>query len=351
MKEYKGGKWMKDAEVAAAIRFIFASAINAFQGQLAEMLAIRAVLDAGKSIAGLDPAVLHIGDAVKAPKRGNEDWAKAADFHWLSWTGAGAKASVEVRGLVEVKSFAAVEEKLLLQLRGHAARARRGLRIGEEEVAGKRITLGGPRREVVKIAVVPDTWLLPRRYAFETRDDRTFLVVDPPRSPAHRDRIERISGDFWKITLRWSEEALAAAAYGMTFWYMGELGRLIYEKGGPPEWSEMTPEQAGQNAVVQSLYYAMLRARTVRESSRATALYNSYGFGYALGSNFVDRLGRRRELFFEDLREILETGRSRTRSPDGKQPPPRCRIRGLETNGGKSRDTGRGSHQSPTKEA
>jgi hypothetical protein len=334
IKEYKGKKWMTDAEVAAAIRFIFASAINAFQGQLAEMLAIRAVLESRNVIAGLDSAVLHIGDAVKAPKHGSDDWAKAADFHWLSRTGGGAKALAEVRGLVEVKSFSAVEEKLLHQLNGHAARARRGLRLGVEEVAGKRIKLGEPRRRTVKIAVVPDTWPLPRRYTFETRGDRTFLVVEPPRPPAHQDRVERISEDFWKITLRWSEEALAAAAYGLTYWYMGELGRLIYGKGVPPEWSEMTPEEAGQNAVVQSLYYAMLRARTVRESSRAIALYNSYGFGYALGANFVDRHGRRQELFYEDLKEILETGRSRTKPLDKKHSAQRCRIRGLESPGG-----------------
>ena len=98
--------------------------------------------------------------------------------------------------------------------------------------------------------------------------------------------------------------------------------------GVPKEWSEMSPEQTGQNAVIEKLYYAMLRARTVRESSRAIALYNSYGFGYALGANFVDRHGRRQELFYEDLHEILATGRSRTKALDEKHPAQLCRIRG-----------------------
>ncbi len=101
----------------------------------------------------------------------------------------------------------------------------------------------------------------------------------------------------------------------------------------PREWSEKTAKQAAQNAVKMMLYYAILRARSVREASRATALYNSYGFGYALGSNFVSRHGRRELLFFEDLHEILATGRSRTKPTDEDHPAQMCRIRGYESGG------------------
>lgn len=325
-KVYRG---MSDKAVAATIRLIFSSAINSFQGQLAELLAVRAVLALQKRIKCLRGTVLHVGDTVKTKKPGRSEWAKAADLHFLAGTGSGPKARREVRGVVEVKSYRPNEEKIRHQVRRHVSRARRGLKIGAEEFKAGQISMGDGRGKPVLIAVVPDTWPLPREYRFEQQGEKSFLVVNPPEPPVGRDRIERVGEDEWKITLRWSEEALAAAAYGLTFWYMGELGRSLYREGVSQEWSEMTPEQAGQNAVVEKLYYAMLRARTVRESSRAIALYNSYGFGYALGANFVDRKGRRQELFYEDLQEILKTGRSRTKPLDDKHPAQYCRIRGL----------------------
>ncbi len=58
------------------------------------------------------------------------------------------------------------------------------------------------------------------------------------------------------------------------------------------------------------LYYAILRCRTAREEQRAIALYNSYGFGYALGMNFKNKDGRRDILWFEDLEEILPSDRT-----------------------------------------
>jgi hypothetical protein len=168
-------------------------------------------------------------------------------------------------------------------------------------------------------------------YWFEEHDGSSFLRVEPAIPPVAQDRVESLGPDRCKVTLRWSEEALADAAYAMTFWYMGELGRLLYTgRDLPKEWSGMSPEEAGQNAVTMMLYYAPLRARTRWESSRATALYNSYGFGYALGSSFVDRKGRREVLFYEDLHEILATGRSRTKAIDKDHPAQVCRIRGFE---------------------
>jgi hypothetical protein len=45
----------------------------------------------------------------------------------------------------------------------------------------------------------------------------------------------------WRVTLRWSKEALDAAAYGMTFWFMEKVGEVIYSSGVPKGWSEMSP--------------------------------------------------------------------------------------------------------------
>ena len=59
------------------------------------------------------------------------------------------------------------------------------------------------------------------------------------------------------------------------------------------------------------LYYAILRCRTARERQRAIALYNSYGFGYALGMNYRNAKGRREMLWPQDLDEIAIAGKTK----------------------------------------
>ena len=329
-------KYQSDAEVAAAIRFIFSSAINSFQGQLAEMLAVGPVVRLARELA-IGPGKENlprtfVGDSVLAHPLSRKTWAKAADLHLLE-VGAGTHTTtpVTVHGVVEVKSYAATADWLRPQVEKHIARARRGLLIQGREFNSKWVVLGGGPDGPAQIVVVPGTWEMPRAFSFVTEEGRSLLVTEPPQLPSGGDRIEQLGPHRWQVTLRWSEEALADTAYAMTFWYMGELGRLLYEGGGiPPEWDGMSPEDAGQNAVKMMLYYAILRGRTVREQSRAIALYNSYGFGYALGSSFVDRNGRREVLFYEDLEEILATGRSRTRAIDAEHPAQFCRIRGFD---------------------
>ncbi len=327
-------QYMSDREVAAAIRFIFFSAINCFQGELAEILSVGSVVRLGGEIAGhegaVGPARVFVGDTVFAHPLQRHTWSKAADFHILEFgVDRDGGTRLTVRGVAEVKSYTTSAERLRPQLERHVARARLGLRLQGEEIDAERIVTGRGAEDPAQIAVVPETWKLPRRFRFEKDGERNLLVVERPIPPVAKDRVERLANNRWQVTLRWSKEALADAAYAMTFWYMGELGRLLYERDGVPrDWSGMTPEQAGQNAVTMMLYYAILRARSRREASRATALYNSYGFGYALGSNFVDRRGRRVVLFYEDLQEILATGRSRTNPIGGDDQAQCCRIRG-----------------------
>jgi hypothetical protein len=112
----------------------------------------------------------------------------------------------------------------------------------------------------------------------------------------------------WRIILPWSYEALAQAAYDMTFWYMGKIGEIIYSQSIPKEWSEMTPAEAGRNAIKMMLFYAIMRSRTKKEEHRAIVLYNSYGFGYALGMSYKNAKGRCEMLWPEDLREIAVHG-------------------------------------------
>jgi len=117
--------------------------------------------------------------------------------------------------------------------------------------------------------------------------------------------------DEWRITLRWSKEALAEAAYEMTFWYMEKVGELIYSNSRPKGWEKMSAGEAGRNAAKMMLYYALLRCRTTRDTQRAIALYNTYGFGYALGMNYRNAEGRREMLWPQDLDEIMSDGKTK----------------------------------------
>ena len=111
--------------------------------------------------------------------------------------------------------------------------------------------------------------------------------------PMDGDWIARSGEREWHVRLRWSDEALAAAAYEMTFWYMASVGESVFRDGVPGSAGGTTPAEAGRNAAKRALYYAGIRARSLRERQRAIALYNAYGWGYALGANFVDKRGRR----------------------------------------------------------
>ena len=98
----------------------------------------------------------------------------------------------------------------------------------------------------------------------------------------------------------------------MTFWYMAKVGQVIYSQGSPDGWAEMSAAEAGRNAAKMMLYYSILRCRTKRQNQRAIALYNSYGFGYALGMNYRNAEGNREMLWPQDLNEILSAGKTKS---------------------------------------
>ena len=135
--------------------------------------------------------------------------------------------------------------------------------------------------------------------------------MKPGQPSREDDEIKQVGDNEWRITLRWSKEALAEAAYEMTFWYMEKIGEIIYSKSLPKGWEKMTPAEAGRNAAKMMLYYAILRCRSIREEQRAIALYNSYGYGYALGMNYKNAEGRREMLWPQDLDEILSAGKTK----------------------------------------
>lgn len=298
-------RFLSDHETAKAVSFIRGHMVSSFQGRLAEWLSLRPALVILESLerAGLVPADtrLFVGDTVTAPRLAGDPGAQAADLHLLVPREVGGIERIEVVGVGEVKSYRRSVRRIRDQLDQHLLRAQQGLCVRGRTYGADHIDCSPAP---LRLAFVPDAWRLPRSFRLVPVPGGERLELEDP-TPRHReDQIEKLPGGSHKVTLRWSVEALAAAAYEMTFWYMGQLGTVLYRDGVPPEWSSMTPEQAGRNNADQMLRCALLRARTRAEDERAIALYNIYGFGFALGSSFRDETGRRELLEPFHVREL-----------------------------------------------
>lgn len=303
---------LSDTETASAISFILGHIVHCFQGGLAELLALAPCVELTQVLiqeGRLPPETrLYAGDVVEVPLQNQRRFGKGADFHLLDESVEGG-STIRVCGVVEVKSYPQSQQRIQVQLQKHLVRAASGLRVPRREFNASQIRLGvPPSSKPLRIGVLPARWRLPRSFRFGPSDKSRRLLIDPPRPPSGEDRIMRLSPTDFRIVLRWSHEALAAAAYEMTFWYMEKVGEVIYRTGVPPAWEEMSAAEAGRNAVKMMLYYAILRCRSRREEDRAIALYNAYGFGYALGMNFRDAQGRREMLWPQDLDEIAREG-------------------------------------------
>lgn len=310
-------KRLSDQECAQAITFIYSHMVNCFKGAVAELLATRPCLQLLRRLQRQGrvsaQARLYVGDSV-AVRRGNgRGLLKGADLHYLILPRSlERERRVQVAGVVEVKSYRESSTRLAAQIDAHLRRAKRGICVAGVDCAPRSVTLGcGLCRRPVRVTVVPGDWKLPRTFRFEEFEGSRLLKVTPGTPPSSETAIEQIGASDWRITLRWSQEALAEAAYEMTFWYMEKVGEIIYAESVPKSWGDMSPAEAGRNAAKMMLYYAILRCRSKQETQRAIALYNAYGFGYALGMGFKNVKGRREMLWPEDLDEILEQGQTK----------------------------------------
>ncbi len=311
------GQRLSDAETASAITFIYSYMVNCFKGAVAELLAAKPCLKILRQLQqdGEFPrnARLYVGDSVGIHRAKGKGILKGADLHILvEEYRPDALSSIAVAGVIEVKSYIQSKSRLREQLDQHLRRVKQGLQVCTVDYPAENINVGyGKDRRVVRIAIVPSSWKLPRSFWFEDSEHGRRLHTDAGEPSEKNDEITQTGENEWRITLRWSVEALAEAAYEMTFWYMEKVGEIIYSKSVPKSWEGMTPAEAGRNAVKMTLYYALPRCRTTREEQRAIALYNSYGYGYALGMNYKNAKGRREMLWPQDLDEILSSGKTR----------------------------------------
>ncbi|MFB3896816.1 MAG: hypothetical protein ACE14V_11010 [bacterium] len=303
-----------DEEVTRVIAFIYGHMVNCFKGAITELFAtvpcikiINQLQQEGKLPA---TARLYAGDTVYVKKLNKEGYAKGADLHILIDNDIAAlNTKITIAGVGEVKSYFRPKKHLIAQVDNHILRLKKGIKVGMTEYSSENIAIGyGKTPYLARITVYPDTWKLPRTFHFEPNEKGRLLYVDPMQPPEYDDRITRINETDWQVTLRWSKEAIAEAAYEMTFWYMGKVGEEIYAQQKPKGLEYMSPDEAGRNVAKMMLYYSILRCRTDREYQRAIALYNSYCFGYALGMNYKDDKGRREMLWPEDLDKLAAVG-------------------------------------------
>ncbi|NQT04306.1 MAG: hypothetical protein HQ580_19930 [Planctomycetes bacterium] len=299
-------------EVSKAITFIYSHAVNCFQGQLAELLAVGPFVQLTEELKASGRLPSHsrtyVGDSVLFSEGLARHRRKAADIHIVSIESGSSRKAV-VHALAEVKSYACGATRLQKQIAKHVARVRNGALVSilKNKLEKSEFKTVCPEN-ILLVGITPANWKLPRDFSFTEQDGKTLLKTDTRKPPNEHHYVNQVGPNEWRIVLRWSKEALASAAYELTFWYMEKLGEAIFREGLPSEWQEMTPAEAGRNAAKMMLYYAILHSPNRPVEQRAIALYNTYGFGYALGMNFRDSNGHREMLWPEDLREITSSG-------------------------------------------
>ncbi|MCK5133574.1 MAG: hypothetical protein KAR40_15645 [Candidatus Sabulitectum sp.] len=303
---------LTDTESASAVSFIFSFMVNSFKGALAELLSTkpctRLLDNLRREKAIPSDSRLFVGDAVLVHRSRGQGLSKGADLHILS--GRHKAGCITVAGVGEVKSYSLSNTKLCRQLNQHIRRSRSGLNVSGFDYSGEKVFISDSNNcPAVRISVLPSCWKLARTFHFENTNSSRYLFVDR-RDPNRDDEVKKIDNNNWRIALKWSQEALAEAAFEMTFWYMEKVGEILYANCVPKNWDDMTPAEAGQNAVKMMLYYAILRSRTKGQKQRAVALYNCYGFGYSLGMNFMNPEGRKEMLWTKDLEEIYMNGKT-----------------------------------------
>lgn len=305
---------LSDPELGECVEFIYSHMVNRFKGELAELLALESCASLVERLRHERKlptgTLLYWGEniqerryrtQVRASERGYwGGFTKGADGLLVEPIRSHRNASeriLVVHGVIEVKSTVSPWRKVMEQIDRHIGRLRGGLYLGEREWSPQDVHIAS--HGLVRVIVQPSTWKLSREWRsqkYEGQELRraifkptlnTEVVIFPePVPPSQVVQTEEIESDLWKIELLWSQEALAHAAFEMTFWYMGQVGQQVYLNKPKPQGSEyMTPEEVGLNRIKEVLRNTPLRPLTERQYKRAMWLYNIYCFGYPIGAD------------------------------------------------------------------
>jgi hypothetical protein len=292
-----GKEILSDIELGKCIEFIFSYMINRFKGELAELLALEPCchLFAEFLSNGIIPSgtLLYWGETIQEPDCKGY-YKKGADGLIIEHTDSDI---ITILGTVEIKSMVRSFQKVLDQIDKHIKRLDQGLSLNKYHWSPHQLHIN--KTEIIRIAVQPSKWKLSRewnRQEYTGQDIRRAIftpdsspqVIFFPKSETHLNEAQatQMEPKLWKIILPWSHEALAQAAFEMTFWYMGQIGKQIYSNKTKPQYlAYMTLEEIGLNRVKEMLRNAPLRPITEHQAKRAEWLYNAYCFGYPIGAD------------------------------------------------------------------
>ena len=300
-----GETTLSDPECGLCVQFIFSHMVNRFKGELAELLSMEPCLELVHNLKNqglLTKAVnLYWSDMVQQRRRtkstneqSKERWGtftKGADgliVEQISSQNVKSKNVLKIHGVIEVKSMSLAKSKILSQIDSHISRLNGGVKLGRIIWPPDKIDSSS----MLRIIVVSSTWKLSREWHSVKTYRGRKIVFPEPSAPPIQTRVKKLQPNLWMIKLAWSQELLEQAAYEMTFWYMSQVGRHVYEDISklPKGWEYMTLEEAGYNAIKMMLYYMPLRYLSKRQERLAIKLYNVYSFGYVLGADSKDML-------------------------------------------------------------
>lgn len=293
---------LSDPECGNCVEFIFSHMINRFQGELAELLAARPCIHLVEQLKqkGELPqeAVLFWGNTVQERHQVGGAWKnylKGADGLVVNKPTArdSIEKRLEINAVIEIKSMAYPYSKMIKQIAHHLDRLDGGLMLdGEQYEADQLIT---HQEGIHKVMVRPSRWKVSREWEMREEDGVTNILFAEPTLPPVQPRIDRREKNTWRIMLDWSDDALRQAAFEMTFSYMARVGEVVFQgENMPKEWREMTPSEAGYNAIKMMLYYMIIRIenysfatqkKTSLKGIKAIRLYNIYSFGYPIGAD------------------------------------------------------------------
>jgi hypothetical protein len=292
---------LSDPECGQCVQFIFSHMVNRFKGELAELLSIAPCITLVKQLSQAgqfsENIELYFGETIQERrriKRSNQsEWGnftKGSDglvAEKMKISLANEIRTISIHGLIETKSMPISQEELRIQLNRHKQRLQGGVMLDGEEWAASKVVCHDP----IFITFVPSTWQINRAWSRDETEDGWRLVFPDPTAPPVQTTYEQVDQKYWKVTLEWSKEAIEQAAYEMTFWYMSQVGKVVFEnKPIPKEWEGMSLEEVGYNSIKMMLYYVILRYINPRQGQQAIKLYNAYSFGYPLAVDAKDMI-------------------------------------------------------------
>jgi hypothetical protein len=226
---------MSDLEVEAALNFLAYHVAIRMQGEIAELLALRRVVDlceAWRASGRLPPSARVVpGIGLRMRATGRPGWHKGADALVAIREGHEVPA---VLAVVEVKSCRPSRRALVRQLNSHWARLPLRLKIGADEWTG---------------VSVPST------------AGAAVLVL--PRSDRESKRAKPFPPHVTVLDLDLAREDLAACGQALVVWFLERLGEAIFAASADPEGEAF-------DRLAEALHYAQMRALGAEAQGAAT---------------------------------------------------------------------------------